>query len=83
MRRSLQLLPVLADELRFVQEQVLHPLGFGLAFPPGVDHGIDASQLEDRVVEGGVDDIGSRHASAQQHVDGLQHERRLADLPRA
>ena len=78
-----QFLPVLADELRFVQEQVFQPIGLGLALTPGVDHGIDAGQLEDGVVEGRVEDVGGRNASAQQQVHRLQHQRGLADLTRA
>ena len=72
-----------ADELRFIEQQVLRPVGARLAFAPGVDDRVDASQLQHRVVEGGVQDVGRRHAGAQQGVGHLQHQRGLADLPGA
>jgi len=68
--------------LPLVEQQVLHPLAARLTLAPGVDHGVDAGQLQDRVVEGGVEDVGGRHAGAQQRIRGLQHQRGLADLPR-
>ena len=72
-----------ADELRLVQEQVLRSFGTGFAFAPGLDHRLDAGELEDRMVEGGIKDVGRRHAAAEQRIGGLKHQGGLADLPRA
>jgi hypothetical protein len=59
-------LAALADELRPVQEEAFRPLGLGgvRARAPGVDHGIDAGQLQERMVNGGVKDVGGRRAGA-------------------
>ena len=72
-----------ADELRFVEKDVLGPFGARFALAPGVDHGLDAGQFQDRVIEGGVEDVGAGNAPAEEIGDGLHQKGGFADLSRS
>jgi hypothetical protein len=52
------------DELRFIEQEVLCSFSARLAAPPGIEYGIDGGQLEDRMVEGGGQDVAGRAAAA-------------------
>ena len=70
-----------ADELGLVEKQILGPISLWFALAPCFEHGIDPGELEDGVVEGGIEDVGGSHAIPQQRIGSLQHQRSLADLP--
>ena len=71
--------PVL-DELRFVKKNKLGPRRARLAFAPRFDYRLDSRELEKRMIESGVENVGSRDALLDQLFRGLQQKRRLADL---
>jgi hypothetical protein len=48
----------LTDELGFVKEQIFGPGCAGFALTPGVQDGVDPSELKNGVIKGGVKNVG-------------------------
>src|SRR5262249_46026662 len=66
--------------LDLVEEEVLRLLGAGLELMPSLEDPLKADQLEERVVEGRVEDAFRRDPAGQQLLDSLQEKSGLADL---
>src|SRR6266545_1404217 len=75
-------LPVLGD-LNFIEENVFHAIARRLELAPEANERVEADELEQRMVERGVENVRRGDAASEEVVNGLEEKRGLADLSRA
>ena len=60
------------DELRLVEEEVFGSTHLGFAMAPRFQNSIETRELEQGMVEGGVEDVGGRNTRIEKSRDRLQ-----------
>jgi hypothetical protein len=75
-------LPILGH-LDFIKEEVFRSFARWLEFAPKRQEAVQSEELEQRMIEGDIQNIARDHALREQLINRLQVQRGLAHLPRS